>query len=163
MALGQIGKRSRKNAVTPKLQITAMMDMFTIIMIFLLVSFSEKPETMQLDKSLELPKSAARMNYTDNIKLVMTQSSLQIEDELVASLQGEDIVGLNPEKLAESHLYRRLKQYRKEADRAEGLEEAKTHLLFLCDRRHSFKTINNVIKTAAMAGYPNLQFAVLER
>ena len=47
-----LGKR-RKGAgqfVPPKLQITSMMDMFTIILIFLLFSFSDKPETITLDK-----------------------------------------------------------------------------------------------------------------
>ncbi|PLX83166.1 MAG: hypothetical protein C0617_11540 [Desulfuromonas sp.] len=167
MALGQIGRRSRQGTVTPRLQITAMMDMFTIIMIFLLVSFSSTPETLQLDQSLELPKSAAKLDYTKNIKLVMTQTSLQLEGEVVATLDGETIQGLDSHKPQSSSLYQRLKEYREKADAeaaAEtGPDEVQNHLLFLCDRRHSFKTINSIIKTAGMAGYPNLQFAVLEK
>ncbi len=172
MALGRMGRRSRKSAPLPKLQITSMMDMFTIIMIFLLVSYSSKPETMQLDKSIELPKSQAKLEYAQNIKLVMTQTTLKLEDEVVATLDGETIIGLDPNKLKESGLYQRLKQYRAEADAKpkvveeevmpEG-EQAESNLLFLCDRRNSFKTINEVIKTAGMAGFPNLQFAVLAK
>ncbi len=86
MALGKRRKRS-KQLITPKLQITAMMDMFTIILIFLLFSFSNKPETMTLDKDLDLPKSIAKMDYRETIKLVLSQKSLKLEDKVVAKLK----------------------------------------------------------------------------
>jgi biopolymer transport protein ExbD len=154
----------RKQQPLPKLQITAMMDMFTIIMIFLLVSFSSRPETLQLDKTVELPQSAAKQDYTKNIKLVLSQTSLQLQDELVASLVEGKIVGLDSNNLGKSILYQKLAKFREEADNVADKEEGKKeHILFFCDKNHSFKVINDVIKTAGMAGYPNLQFAVLEK
>ena len=47
MALGSQNRQKRKT-VPPKLMLTSMMDMFTIILIFLLFSFSEEPETIKL-------------------------------------------------------------------------------------------------------------------
>jgi biopolymer transport protein ExbD len=41
--------------------------------------------------------------------------------------------------------------------------EKKKPLLFLCDKQHTFRSINHVIKTAGMAGFPNFQFAVLKK
>ena len=41
-------------------------------------------------------------------------------------------------------------------------KESQQHLLFFCDRALPFKTINQVVKTAALAGYANFQLAVLE-
>ena len=69
MALGKM-KKHAKHFVPPKLQITSMMDMFTIILIFLLFSFSNKPETMSLHKDMKLPKSSADLDYKENINLV---------------------------------------------------------------------------------------------
>ncbi len=162
MALGRRNSRVRA-APTPRLHITAMMDMFTIIMIFLLVSFSDRPQTVELDRDLELPKSAARMDYTDSINLVMTRDALKIEGEVVARWDGDRPVGLDPDRLQESELYRRLKTYREEADQAgKAGEETKPFVLFFCDRRLRFDAVNQVIKTAGLAGYPNLQFAVLQ-
>lgn len=163
MALGKLSRRSRKSSPAPRLQITAMMDMFTIIMIFLLVSFSSKPETMRLDKDLELPKSMAKLDYNKTIKLVMTQTSLQLEDEVLATLNGDTFIGLDPKKLKASSLYQKLRAFRSEVDAKPEEEREQNHLLFLCDRRNSFKTINQVIRTAGMAGFPNLQFAVLAK
>ncbi len=41
-------------------------------------------------------------------------------------------------------------------------KQLKDHILLLCDKRHSFKTINDIVKIAALAGYPNFQFGVLK-
>ena len=75
MALGNIRSRHKK-LVPPKLMITSMMDMFTIILIFLLFQFSEKPETIHMREDIELPQSTAKMDHTETIKLVLTQKGL---------------------------------------------------------------------------------------
>ena len=165
MALGNISQRSNK-FVPPKLMITSMMDMFTIILIFLLFQFSEKPETIHMLKDIELPRSTARMDHNENIRIVLTSKGLHLDDELIARVKKDKVVGLDPENLKDSVLFNRLQaQFVKaslEDDQKEKETVPKNHILFLCDKRHSFKTINNIIKTAALAGYPNFQFAVLK-
>ena len=170
MALGKTRKYA-KEFETPKLQITSMMDMFTIILIFLLFSFSPKPETLHVSKNLSLPESDSPQDYQENIKLVLSQTDLQLEGDVIAQVKDGKIVGLNPHKLKESGLYRQLALYREKANTAQKPENQQTgegenpkeHILFLCDKHLPFKTINTIIKTAAMAGYPNFQFAVLKK
>ena len=162
MALGKT-RRHSKPFVPPKLQITSMMDMFTIILIFLLFSFSSKPVTIDLDKNIKLPESVAELDHKESIKLVLSLTSLTLEDEIIANIKDGKIVGLDPLKLKESNLYKKLKLYREQADESIQDEEAKKHIIFLCDKRLSFKTINSIVKAAAMAGYPNFQFAVLKK
>jgi biopolymer transport protein ExbD len=154
-------RRSNK-LIVPKLQITAMMDMFTIIMIFLLVSFSSNPEKMRLDKDIQLPESTAEQDYVKNIKLVVSESSIEIEGETVAEVRSGEISDFDGE-LTKTTLFHRLRSFREIADQQNGDEKKAEHLLFFCDKRLPFKTINKIIKTAGMAGYPNLQFAVLEK
>lgn len=159
MALSSI-RRDRRPLIPARLQITSMMDMFTIILIFLLFSFSNDPDAVTLDKDIELPKSTAETNFKKHLQVIVTQTSVKIGEETVARLDGDDIVGIDPNNLQKSKFYNRLRSFGKvdaltpEADR--------DPILLLCDRRLSFKVINNVIKTAGMAGYPNFQFAVLQ-
>ena len=103
MALGKT-RRHSKPFVPPKLQITSMMDMFTIILIFLLFSFSSKPETIDLDKNIKLPESVAELDHKESIKLVLSLTSLTLEDEIIANIKDGKIVGLDPLKLKESNL-----------------------------------------------------------
>jgi biopolymer transport protein ExbD len=145
--------------------LTSMMDMFTIILIFLLFSFSENPETLKLDKNLELPRSSTEVEYHQAVKIVLSKTDLLIEDELMGVVENRQIVGLPSEDLRASRLYQRLKAHRDNHTGNKDADETASetpHVLFLCDKSHAFKTINQVIKTAGMAGYPHFQFAVLE-
>jgi biopolymer transport protein ExbD len=160
MALGDRTRKKQKY-VPPKLMLTSMMDMFTIILIFLLFSFSENPETLTLGKDLDLPRSNSEAGYTKAIKIVLSKSELLVNDEVMAQVQNRQIVGLATEDLKSSSLFQRLKTYR-ESQKIEESESQAQHVLFMCDKTHSFTTINNVIKTAGLAGFPNFQFAVLE-
>ncbi len=171
MALGD-SRRKRKSSAAPKLMLTSMMDMFTIVLIFLLFSFSENPETIKLDKDLELPRSSAELKYDKNLKLVLTKNSLMLEDEVISELENGKIKGIDEKNLKSSDLFKRLKEHYemsiKAADEnktAETNPDEKTpgrEIVFLCDKKHEFKTINQVMKTAGLAGYPNFQFAVLQ-
>ncbi len=161
MALGKSKRRSQK-FTPPKLMLTSMMDMFTIILIFLLFSFSDHPENLKLDKDLELPTSTAKGEYSETIKIVLSQRELRLNDEVMAAVEGRQVAGLTNDNLENSPLFQRLKTIRIESEESENGQEPPTHILFLCDKSHSFQTINRVIKTAGLAGYPNFQFAVLE-
>ncbi len=57
-------------------------------------------------------------------------------------------------------------RYAEEARLQAEMESEQTEslsILLLCDRRLPFKTINHITKTAALAGFPNFQLAVLKR
>ena len=161
MALGNMKYQSQKFA-PPKLMITSMMDMFTIILIFLLFQFAEKPETIHLMEEIDLPVSSAKMEHEESIKLVLTRNGLYIGEDLIAQVNKGKITGLDLQNPKASILYQRLaEQYAISASES-AAATPKNHILLLCDKRHSFKTINSIVKTAALAGYPNFQFGVLE-
>ena len=165
MALGRM-RKGTGSFVPPKLQITSMMDMFTIILIFLLFSFSSKPEVTGLDKNMKLPNSSSEMDHMECIKLVLSTEHLKIGDKVIADVKDGEVLGLNSKDLKGSDVFRELEAYSKQKraekkDATEGNEPEP--LLFFCDKRLPFKTINNITKTAAMAGFPNFQFAVLKK
>jgi biopolymer transport protein ExbD len=154
-----LGRRGPNPFNPPKLQLTSMMDMFTIILIFLLFSFSNNPEQMSLDGEMSLPESTSKLDYKDSIRLVLTKNELKLDGNVVATIENETVVGLDK-------LYEALKNYRNVADELKKdvkIGERKEHILFLCDKEHSFKVVNSIVKTAGRAGYPNFQFGVVEK
>lgn len=153
-----LGRSNKKPFNPPKLQLTSMMDMFTIILIFLLFSFSNNPEQMSLDGQMKLPESTSKLDYKDSIRLVLTKDELKLDGKVVATIKGDEVIGLDK-------LYDALKNYRDVADSLKQdvkIGERKEHILFLCDKDHSFKVVNTIVKTAGKAGYPNFQFGVVE-
>ncbi len=142
--------------------LTSMMDMFTIILIFLLFSFSEKPETITLNKDLELPHSSVKTDYQNTIKVELSKNELRLDDEFMAKVVEHRIHGLKIDSPESSVFYQRLKEKKKNFFVQDEKATHEPNILFLCDKSHSFRTINTIIKTAGMAGFPNFQFAVLK-
>ena len=156
-------RRAARSFTPPKLNITSMMDMFTIILIFLLFSFSSKPELTGLDQTMQLPQSTAKTDYQETIKLILSRSTLKMGDQILARLEQDSIVGLDPKNPMSSELFRALSQHAKTPAGMTSDPADPVPILLLCDRRLPFKTINQITKTAALAGFPNFQLAVLKR
>lgn len=170
MALGN-ALANRPKQQDANLNITSMMDMFTIIVFFLLFSYAEKPDEIDVDKNVKLPESSSQFNYKNSVKLFLSESQVKLEEQVVATIVNGSVVGLDSKNPKTSNLYVQLKQYKEKQvadakrEAQEKGEEEKTdfHVLFFCDRKLSFKTMNSIIKVAGMAGYPNFQLAVLEQ
>jgi len=178
MSLGN-NFRNKEPFIAPKLQITAMMDMFTIIVFFLLFSYAEKPDEVQIDNNIDLPSSSTQRDYENTIKIFLSADTVKIEDQTVASIKQGKIVGFDPKQPHNSELYKTLEQIREarlkvqkemglqdNANLQDGAESnsdtnhSKPQVLFFCDKSVPFKVINSVMKTIGMVGYPNMQFAV---
>ena len=148
---------------TAALNITSLMDVMTIILIFLLFSFSSQDQNIRLAKDLDLPKSTAEKPFKWAINITLTEDQLLVEDLSVCRYKDGRFVDSreDPDKIV--LLYKQLtdlkgmEKYR-EVDR----DASEPVVIFQADKKHKFDTIYRVMKTAAMAGYPNFRFAVLK-
>jgi biopolymer transport protein ExbD len=159
MALGRHSKR----VTPPKLIMTSMVDIFTFLLIFLLASFSDHVARFSIDGSVSLPKSAAKTDFKDNIRIVVSENTVWLGQDVIAKVKDGAVVGLDVNKPQSSVLYHKLVQCRAKAEQSATNTKEKNLILFLCDKRLSFNTINSIIKTAGLAGFPNFQFGVLKK
>jgi len=145
------------------LNITSLMDVMTIILIFLLFSFSSQDENLRLEKDLQLPMSTSEQPFKWAINVSLSMDQLKVEDEYVCTLKKGDFVGSgnDPDKI--EPLFDRLLTFKNvEKYRDVDRDAADPVVIFHADKRHPFKTVYKVMKTAALAGYPNFRFAVLK-
>ena len=159
MALGSHSRR----VTPPKLIMTSMVDIFTFLLIFLLASFSDQVARFSIDGNISLPKSSAKADFTDNIRLAVSENTMWLGEEPIAQIKDGTVVGLDSNNLQGSVLYQKLVKCRQKTAQENVEGRDKSLILFLCDKRLSFKTINSIIKTAGMAGFPNFQFGVLKK
>ncbi len=68
------------------LNITPMMDMMTIILVFLLKSFTSSAELVNLDQNLSLPPSQTRLAPKQAVPVTITKRVLLVEGEAVAPI-----------------------------------------------------------------------------
>ena len=87
---------------------------------------------------------------------------MKLDDEVVAQVRDGKIVGMDRADLKASDLYHRL-SLRKKTEKTLSASNDRAPILFLCDKGHAFETINIIMKTAGLAGYPDIQFGVLKK
>src|ERR1700744_4294590 len=74
-----------------KIQITSMVDMFVILLVFLLKSFSTSPVIISPKAGLRLPESTSPADPVDVLKMVVSTDGIYVEDKKVISLAAGSI------------------------------------------------------------------------
>lgn len=138
------GKSKRK--LDADLLLTALIDAFSILVIFLLMNFSSTGEILFVNKGMELPK-AARAETLDRNPVV------KVEDGQI-SLEGKNIGGGDSlfKSLLEMH-----QNFKKEHPQDEFLGT----ITVQADRRIKYEFLNQVVVACAQAGFSDIRFAVL--
>ena len=184
MALGN-ALQSRQKFTPPTLEITSMMDMFTIILFFLLFAYGEKPQEITMKEDISLPLSSSEKEFENTVKIFVTEDRILIEKEVIASIVGNNIVGYDKENPERSSIFSSIKLHKERqvserslgltvADNAMGAEASggdvqgdkekkEFSVLLFCDRKIPFSLMRQLMKVTGMAGYPNFQLAVLEK
>jgi biopolymer transport protein ExbD len=157
-----LGRRSKK-LTPPKLIMTSMVDIFTFLLIFLLASFSDHVARFSISPDVTLPKSAAKADFKEHTRIVASRDTIWVNSEAIARIKDGTVVGLDLNNPKESALFKKLALCREKTEQSKNPEENDHLVLFLCDKDLSFRTINGIIKTAGMAGFPNFQFGVVKK
>jgi len=155
---GAMGRRQRGAAEIPKLNLNSMMDMLSIILVFLLANISAEEQDFVIAKNLNLPSSDSTLGFSKAVQVKLTRTELLIEDTFVAKVSGTKIVGADIDGGKIVPLYNMLQRYRSLSKDAE-----KTTVVFQAEKTFPFEVLNQVMRTAAMAGYPNVRFAIQKK
>jgi biopolymer transport protein ExbD len=148
------------------LNLTSMMDMFTIILVFLIFSFNAEDQRLKLDPDLTLPESNAVLPFKWAINVNVTPTELKVEGNTIAQIKKGRVVDSNvdKEKKRVMPLFNLLKKY-KEIESQEKVNPTadETVISFQADKDLPFELIDLVMKTSAQAGYPNFRFVVMKK
>ena len=115
-----IPSRRKKHDTNPgkiRLNLTSMMDMFTIILVFLLKNFSTEGMLIQPSEYLTLPTSTVEKSPEVALDLVISKEWVMVNHEPVEKVS--DIIA--SEKLVIKNLQEKLLVYAREAKRMEEL------------------------------------------
>lgn len=154
--------RGRRNVLGVKPQLTSLVDVMTILLIYLLKSFSSEGEIVTVSKNLILPESSAQKRPELRVTLTVNNSSIMAEDKVVANVQ--DV--LNSEDLIISGLNSWL-QTRREATEKISQYSSKTkfkgEITIQGDKRIRFRLIKKIMYTCGQQGYNNFSLAVRKK
>ena len=138
---GGHGKRN----IQADLLLTALIDAFSILVIFLLMNFSSTGEILYVNKGIELPKSAQADILERNTVIKVENEKLFVEDKEVT---GETLV-------------QSLLDVRQRFQETHPGEEFPGVATIQADRRAKYESLNQVVLSLSHAGYSDIHFAVL--
>ena len=139
------------------LTITSMMDMFTLILLFLLVFFD--PES-QGDSELELPSAAVQTAPEAGPRVRVARDAVSVGGKEVAQLVGGQVdASLPREGAAVLPLADALRALREA--RASNEDGSPPVLLVECDKRVPWGVLSSVLASASRAGFPKYRFFVV--
>lgn len=134
-----------KRVVNADLLLTALIDAFSILVIFLLMSFSSSGEIIVMGKGMELPK-AALGDVIDRTPIVKIE---------------EGKIFLDDKETTTENLTAALLQVRKTYLETHPGEEFPAVLTVQGDRRLKYETLNGIVLASSQAGFSDLKFAVI--
>ncbi|MEK6707155.1 MAG: biopolymer transporter ExbD [Bdellovibrionota bacterium] len=179
-------KSKRKISNIFELQLTSMLDVLVIIVVFLLKSYATSTNSFTSVPGLKLPLSATRDTPPDSLQVIVTPESITFENERImdfiltaGSLDSNDaIYKFKPTDLDEGGrrvipLYDALLKARDKSEFLRAKSKARDAegkplpfegiLAIQADKRVSYDTIRRIMYTAATAGYKIFRFLAMQQ
>ncbi len=152
-------KRHRFRPIPPfKLQLTSLMDMFTIILVFLLMSFSSEDYDFVLQEGLRLPQSSSQATFRPAVNVIIAKDFIRVEENVVARLQNGEVSDAQIEAGRIEPVMRAVKRARElRQTRRQNQEEI---VVIQADRQLPYRTIYLVMRSCSLAGYTRYRLAI---
>lgn len=150
---------SRNRVTIPKMNLTSLMDVFTILVFFLLVN-SATTEVLETPKQITLPASVVEEKPRETVVIFISEQDVTVQGQSVVrtadiyssdsqniapigerlSELSESVIGLNTQTIAQSQ-----------------------EVTILADRTVPFTVIKRVMSTCTSEGYAKISLAVLQK
>jgi biopolymer transport protein ExbD len=164
-------RKARERAGEIKeLNIVAMMDMMTILLVFLLKSYQASTLSVNMSDGLTIPVSTTQLQPQENISITISMNELAINDRRVVPLQGGVIPpdykdGGKAEAFYVAPVFQALK---KEVDKQKYIAQYNKNQPFsgrinvIADKKITYRTLMEVLYTAGQAELGEYKFMVMK-
>lgn len=187
MAIRVPGKRNRhgrvkssKRSAVAVLQLTAMVDMFTVMVVFLLQNYATTNQVLPISDKVDLPSAMEVRDLKPSNVVVISEEGVSFNSEIVATF--EDLKGQEDwllksleEKVKEviqtgndqkNSLGQRIRQAVNEAKSKVNVEDEIDDFLKItiqADKTVDFLSVKKIMYTVTEAGIQEINFAVIKK
>ena len=149
-----------------ELNITAMMDMMTIILVFLLKTYAASAIMLTQSEDIKPPISSTRAVPKDTVAVTITTQDILVGDRVVVTLENGQV----PPRLLDGRLVKPLDQaLRHEVDKLKTIAARNPSAPFsrelsvIGDRKIPYDLLLTVLYTAGQAELETYRFVVLQK
>ncbi len=155
----RLKRMSRSKKKPPGFNLVSLMDVFTILVFFLLVN-SSSTEVMEPPKSISLPDSIVEKKPRETVVVLVTSESIMVMGQPVIST----VDALNIKGAVIEEIKTRLVEQRKNVIglRTQVIAKSK-EVTVLADKGVPFKLLKKVMSSCTAAGYGKISLAVIQK
>ncbi len=152
-------KHHRRNKNAGALNLVSLMDIFTILVFFLLVNSSDV-QTLPNAKDMKLPESIAEKKPEENVVVLIGKTDILVQGKPVAKIadvmatRGNDIPALREALLSQNDRVLR---------RAAKDDIAGREVTIMGDKEISYRLLKKVMATCTASDYGQISLAVLQK
>jgi biopolymer transport protein ExbD len=157
-------RRRRRGEGTVKLNITSMIDMFTLMVVFLLKNYSAQGQLVTPATNLLLPTSSIEKNAGEALSVKVSQTNIMVENSIVIDATGYQTV-LEQKDFMIQPLYDVLKKYSEEARKSAEMfkTEFSGKISIQGDVAIPYNVLTRIMYTCGQAGYPIMNLVVYRK
>ncbi len=155
----RIKRMSRNRVKITKMNLTSLMDVFTILVFFLLVN-SGSVEVMEAPKNMTLPESRVESKPRETVVIFVSRDEVLVQGKKVALV--DDILGGEPSPM--DNIRFRLAELKNNIIGTNTLTVAASQeVTILADKSVPFTVIKQIMSTCTSEGYENVSLAVIQK
>jgi biopolymer transport protein ExbD len=150
---------SRNRGKISKMNLTSLMDVFTILVFFLLVN-SGSVEILDSPKEVKLPESLVEAKPRETVVIFVSPDEILVQGKLVGLV--EDV--LAGDQIPLDNVRSRLAQLSEKVIGTSTMTVAATkEVTILADKSVPFTVVRQIMSTCTSAGYENVSLAVVQK
>ena len=155
----RMARNHRRMAQQPRLNLVALMDIFTILVLFLMVN-SGDVEVLQPDQNVTLPESLSEQRPEPTLTIKVTPEDILVEGR---SIQGTDDALAQPESSLQALAVELQNQSARKPELYGRERELGRAVIVMGDRGTPYKLLRRIMATCAESGYRDISLAVYSK
>ncbi|MGE0790265.1 MAG: ExbD/TolR family protein [Sandaracinaceae bacterium] len=154
-----------------ELNIYPLMDVMTILLVFMIMQFAQESAQVVQTEELQIPWSTAETEPVEATRIIISRSDIVVEDHPVLTLRNGMVDPSQKQGGGTGFLIMPLNailtQYRERAriieQRSGGTRPFTGEVQIIADRRTPFRTLSEVIYTLGQSEFSRIRFVVLQQ
>lgn len=155
-------RHHKRMAKESKLSLVSLMDIFTILVFFLMFNASDV-QVLQTDKSVKLPKSNADAAAQETLVLLVNANHILLQGQKmadVAQVMGQQSNIIEPLEKELTYQKNRTKIIAVETEEQRDPNDIARAITIMGDQAIPYSLLKKIMQTCAQAGYTNISLAV---
>ncbi len=151
--------RHHKRAGGSALNLVSLMDIFTILVFFLLVNSTES-ETLERSKAVDIPESVSQQKPRETVVVMVTTDTVLVQGKVVASV---DDINAQDGKTVPALRDALQAQVDRLIVKAGADDQAAREVTIMGDKNIPYRVLKKVMTTCTEADYGQISLAVIQK